>query len=147
MATTLIGDAVDNTALEIVLTDFHPNGEVKAVAAALYTASSLPDAELLQQACTMSTDKRTAVLGAYVGDHQNRCHRPGRAFERTNYRFDIVADYAAFRDLLLSTRSPQLLIARWIHEGDVLVPLHPHRQVPLASNKSYHAAVARLEGK
>jgi len=25
--------------------------------------------------------------------------RPGRAFERTDYRFDIVSDYGAFRDL------------------------------------------------
>ena len=28
-----------------------------------------------------------------------RRHRPGRAFERTDYRFELVTDYGAFRDL------------------------------------------------
>jgi hypothetical protein len=39
------------------------------------------------------------VLRAYVGDRGNRRHKPGRAFERITYRFDILADYGAFRDL------------------------------------------------
>ena len=36
---------------------------------------------------------------AYVGERANRRHKPGRAFERTDYRFDVLADYGAFRDL------------------------------------------------
>ena len=47
----------------------------------------------------MSTDQRTTLLRAYIGDRANRRHKPGRAFERTRYRFDILADYGAFRDL------------------------------------------------
>lgn len=99
VAATLLDGTVENIAPEVVLTDFDPNGEVKVVAAALYAASSLPDAELLQRARNMGTDGRAAVLRAYVGNRQNRRHRPGRAFERTYYRFDIAADYGAFRDL------------------------------------------------
>jgi hypothetical protein len=34
-----------------------------------------------------------------VGERANRRHRPGRAFERIDYRFDVLADYGAFRDL------------------------------------------------
>jgi hypothetical protein len=34
-----------------------------------------------------------------VGDRSNRRHKPGRAFERVDYRFDVLADYGAFRDL------------------------------------------------
>jgi hypothetical protein len=34
-----------------------------------------------------------------VGERGNRRHKPGRAFERTGYRFDVLADYGAFRDL------------------------------------------------
>jgi hypothetical protein len=34
-----------------------------------------------------------------VGDRTNRRHKPGRAFERTAYRFDVLTDYGAFRDL------------------------------------------------
>ena len=38
--------------------------------------------------------RRRAVLAAYVGTRANRRHKPGRAFERTSYRFDILADTA-----------------------------------------------------
>jgi thymidylate synthase ThyX len=84
---------------EVTLTDFDPDGEVKVVAAALYTASDLPDDQLLEIARKMSTDDRIAVLRAFVGDRTNRRHKPGRAFERTAYRFDVLCDYGAFRDL------------------------------------------------
>jgi hypothetical protein len=40
-----------------------------------------------------------ALLRAYVGERTNRRHKPGRAFERTDYRFDVLCDYGAFRDL------------------------------------------------
>ncbi|HXF57218.1 MAG TPA: FAD-dependent thymidylate synthase, partial [Actinomycetota bacterium] len=84
---------------EVVLTDFDPEGEVKVVAAALYPNSHLPDDQLLEVARKMSVEERLAVLRAYVGDRANRRHRPGRAFERTAYRFDVLCDYGAFRDL------------------------------------------------
>ena len=47
----------------------------------------------------MTVDERLAVVRAYVGDRTNRRHRPGRALERPIYRFDVLADYGAFRDL------------------------------------------------
>jgi thymidylate synthase ThyX len=47
----------------------------------------------------MSAADRASVLAAYVGRRANRRHRPGRAFERTSYRFDVLTDYGAFRDL------------------------------------------------
>jgi thymidylate synthase ThyX len=84
---------------EVALTDFDPDGEVKVVAAALYAGSRLPDAQLLETARALGPEQRIRVLQAYVGDRTNRRHKPGRAFERTNYRFDILADYGAFRDL------------------------------------------------
>src|SRR5438067_2085490 len=46
---------------------------------------------------------------AYVGERLNRRHRPGRAFERTSYRFDILGDYGAFRDL----QRHRLLTLEW----------------------------------
>jgi hypothetical protein len=39
------------------------------------------------------------VMRAYVGERQNRRHKPGRALERVWYRFDVLSDYGAFRDL------------------------------------------------
>jgi thymidylate synthase ThyX len=84
---------------DVTLSDFDPEGEVKVVAAALYPVSSLPDDQLLAQARLMTTEQRIGVLRAYVGDRSNRRHKPGRAFERATYRFDILSDYGAFRDL------------------------------------------------
>lgn len=84
---------------EVVLSDFDPDGEVKVVAAALYASSTLPDDQLLGLARRMSVEDRAAVLAAYVGNRANRRHKPGRAFERTGYRFDVLTDYGAFRDL------------------------------------------------
>ena len=49
------------------------------------------------------------MLRAYVGERTNRRHRPGRAFERTTYRFDILTDYGAFRDL----QRHRLLTLEW----------------------------------
>jgi thymidylate synthase ThyX len=94
---------------EVTLTDFDPEGEVKVVAAALYAVSSRPDAELLDVARAMTQDERNAVMTAYVGKRLNRRHRPGRAFERTSYRFDVLGDYGAFRDL----QRHRLLTLEW----------------------------------
>jgi len=94
---------------EVTLSDFDPDGEAKVVAAALYAVSSRPDAELLEIAQRMTADERNAVLAAYVGKRLNRRHRPGRAFERTSYRFDVLGDYGAFRDL----QRHRLLTLEW----------------------------------
>ena len=94
---------------EVTLTDFDPDGEIKVVAAALYAVSALPDEQLLAIARRLSADERAALLRAYVGDRSNRRHKPGRAFERTRYRFDVLADYGAFRDL----QRHRLLTLEW----------------------------------
>ena len=47
--------------------------------------------------CPPTTASR--LVHAYVGERSNRRHKPGRAFERTAYRFDVMGDYGAFRDL------------------------------------------------
>jgi thymidylate synthase ThyX len=94
---------------DVTLTDFDPDGELKVVAAALYSASALPDDQLLARAKQLTGDERAALLRAYIGDRANRRHKPGRAFERTSYRFDILADYGAFRDL----QRHRLLTLEW----------------------------------
>jgi thymidylate synthase ThyX len=98
-AKRVVGAVAAEPRPEVVLADFDPDGEVKVVAAALYAASGLPDDQLLARARRMSAEERAAVLRAYVGERRNRRHKPGRAFERTVYRFDVLTDYGAFRDL------------------------------------------------
>jgi thymidylate synthase ThyX len=99
MADALLSDVDVEPRPEVTLTDFDPDGEIKVVAAALYALSNLPDDQLFDVARRMTDDDRAAVLRAYVGPRTNRRHKPGRAFERTMYRFDILSDYGAFRDL------------------------------------------------
>jgi thymidylate synthase ThyX len=100
---------------EVTLTDFDAEGETKVVAAALYAVSAQPDDRLLALARRLTPDERARVLAAYVGRRENRRHKPGRAFERTSYRFDVLADYGAFRDL----QRHRLLSLEW-------QPLTPH---------------------
>jgi thymidylate synthase ThyX len=85
--------------LEVTLTDFDPDGEIKVAAAVLYAASDLPDDQLLAHVRAMTPEQRAELLAASVGSRANRRHKPGRAWERTQYRFDVLCDYGAFRDL------------------------------------------------
>jgi thymidylate synthase ThyX len=109
VAQRLLSGAERESRSEVTLTDFDPDGEVKVVAAALYAVSDLPDDQLFDVARRMSADDRASVLRAYVGNRANRRHKPGRAFERTSYRFDVLSDYGAFRDL----QRHRLLTMEW----------------------------------
>ena len=109
VARGVLGGVRAETRDEVTLTEFDADGEVKVVAAALYAASDLPDDQLLALARRLSEAERLAVLEAYVGKRRNRRHRPGRALERTAYRFDVLADYGAFRDL----QRHRLLTLEW----------------------------------
>ncbi len=102
LARTLLPEAEGAAGPEapaVTLLDWDPDGEVKLVAAILYSHTHVSEAVLEQRVRTMTTEERLAVINAYVGDRANRRHKPGRAFERLSYRFDVLADYGAFRDL------------------------------------------------
>jgi hypothetical protein len=83
----------------VTLTDFDPDAEDKLLAAICYPFTQLPDDQVLTRVRSLGEGERVELLQAYVGARENRRHRPGRAFERVDYRFDVVADYGAFRDL------------------------------------------------
>ena len=109
LARVLTDDSAPEPRDEVTLTDFDPEGEVKVVAAALYAVSDLPDDQLQAIARRLSPADRVAALRTYAGARGNRRHRPGRAFERTAYRFDVLTDYGAFRDL----QRHRLLTLEW----------------------------------
>ena len=83
----------------VALVDWDPEGEDKLLAAILYPHSRLPDDQLLAVARSLGPADRAALLQAWVGERRNRRHKPGRALERVSYRFDVLSDYGAFRDL------------------------------------------------
>jgi thymidylate synthase ThyX len=122
VAAELLGDETVPEREEVTLVDFDPDGEIKVTAAALYAATALPDDVLLERARKLGDDDRRRVLAASVAERTNRRHRPGRAFERTDYRFDVLCDYGAFRDL----QRHRLLTIEW--QG--LSPAHGFERSP-----------------
>jgi thymidylate synthase ThyX len=83
----------------VTLLDWDKDAEEKIVAAALYAASDLPEDQILQKVKKMTAEERLRILRVYAGERGNRRHKPGRALERAYYRFDVLSDYGAFRDL------------------------------------------------
>jgi thymidylate synthase ThyX len=84
---------------EVHLVDFDPDAEVKMVASILYPYTHQPERAVQERVARMTADERVDVIRTYGGDRTNRRHKPGRGLERTSYRFDVLADYGAFRDL------------------------------------------------
>jgi thymidylate synthase ThyX len=100
IAERLVGPDVEpDDVAEVTLVDFDPDAEIKTVASMLYAYTELPETQLEDRVRAMGVEDRLAVIRAYEGDRKNRRHKPGRALERSYYRFDVLADYGAFRDL------------------------------------------------
>jgi thymidylate synthase ThyX len=116
LAAAVLQDQIPEPAEGVTLVDWDPKAEEDLVAAILYSASDLPELQLRALAAGMSGADRLALIRAYVGDRRNRRHKPGRAFERVVYRFDLLADYGAFRDL----QRHRMLTIEW----QPLRPLH-----------------------
>jgi thymidylate synthase ThyX len=95
----LFGEVAVDPAPEVSLVDFDPDAEVKLLAAICYSHSHLSETALLDRVRRLGAEDRLALMRAYVGERRNRRHKPGRAFERVGYRFDVLSDYGAFRDL------------------------------------------------
>jgi thymidylate synthase ThyX len=83
----------------VTLVDFDPDAEDKLIAAMLYPYTALPEDQVLATVRRMSTEEKRSVMHAYAGERTNRRHKPGRGLERSSYRFDVLSDYGAFRDL------------------------------------------------
>jgi thymidylate synthase ThyX len=100
----------------VTLVDFDPDGEDKVIAAICAPLTDRPEVEVLERVRRLGAEEKRSLLAAYVGERDNRRHRPGRAFERTDYRFDVVTDYGAFRDL----QRHRMLTIEWQPLGSTL---------------------------
>ncbi|MDA0169138.1 FAD-dependent thymidylate synthase [Solirubrobacter taibaiensis] len=88
----------------------HVDGdENQLLAALLFEAAGVPEDRTLATVETLSDEDRAAMLADLVGERANRRHRPGRGFEAVRYRFEIVSDYGAFRDL----QRHRMLTVQW----------------------------------
>lgn len=81
------------------LVEYDQHAEAKVIAAILYPHLKLPLSGAQEIVSQLPAEEREALLRAYVGERQNRFHRPGRAFEEASYTFDILADLGAYRDM------------------------------------------------
>lgn len=131
-------DPADDGVL-VRLADVDPDAEIKLVAAMLYAHTHVSEARVEARVRAMTSDERVAIVRAYNGDRANRRHRPGRALERIDYRFDVLADYGAFRDL----QRHRMLSIEW----QTLSPRHGYTRpeaVDLAGHTdTFDAAMAR----
>ncbi len=85
--------------VDVRLVSFDPEGERRVLEAIVLANSALSHAESVRRVANLNDLERAHLINTYVGERKNRRHRPGRAFERTDYRFELVTDYGAFRDL------------------------------------------------
>ena len=129
----------DDAAASVRLVDFDPEGEDKVLAAMAYPHTSLSEDDVLRRVRALGADERRALARAYVGERGNRRHRPGRAFERTDYRFDIVSDYGAFRDL----QRHRMLTIEWQELGTSLGYDTPEIVAEAGVTGAYAASLAR----
>jgi hypothetical protein len=124
------------------LLEWDPEAEEKTVAAMLYPFTHLSEAEVSQRVREMSNGERLKVMETYAGERVNRRHRPGRALERCSYRFDVISDYGAFRDL----QRHRLLTIEW----QSLTPYHgytmPQAVTDAGGAPVYEEAMRRSAG-
>jgi thymidylate synthase ThyX len=99
----LVGAVEPDQVPEVTLVDWSPRDPEDAltelITGMLYPHVGLPEDQLRRTVAVMPTADRLRVVDAYTGERRNRRHKPGRALERLWYRFDVLGDYGAFRDL------------------------------------------------
>ena len=79
------------------------------LAALLFEAAGRSERETRDVVARLSGEERARMLADLVGKRANRRHRPGRGLESLRYRFEVVADYGAFRDL----QRHRMLTVQW----------------------------------
>ncbi len=88
----------------------HVDGdEEDLLCALLFEASTRSEGQTRDAVRALDHEERARMLADLVGERANRRHRPGRGFEALRYRFEIVADYGAFRDL----QRHRMLTVQW----------------------------------
>ena len=101
---------VGGEAEEVTLTDFDPDGEAEGRRRGALRGLEPRRRRAPGGGAPDDTGRaRARCWRPTWASGSNRRHRPGRAFERTSYRFDVLGDYGAFRDL----QRHRLLTLEW----------------------------------
>jgi thymidylate synthase ThyX len=118
----------------------HVDGtEEDLLASSLFERASMPETEVLARIDVLDRDERAQLLTALVGERANRRHRPGRGFEALRYRFEVVSDYGAFRDL----QRHRMLTIQWQRLGPELGAGIPEELEAAGVADAYRAGLER----
>jgi thymidylate synthase ThyX len=117
--------------------------ELELIAALLYESTGVGEEDALRVVDQLDPAARSELVRELVGSRENRRHRPGRGFETLRYRFEIVSDYGAFRDL----QRHRLLTCQWQRLSPDLGADVPHELVEAGLGSDYARAldVSRAE--
>ncbi|HEX5456722.1 MAG TPA: FAD-dependent thymidylate synthase [Candidatus Saccharimonadales bacterium] len=99
MADELLPARISGDTETVRLVDVWPKNEMEIIPDILYEHSPLSLVEIRKEMENWSIKKKKKVIDSYIGDRFNRRHKPGRAFEKIHYSWDILCDYGIFRDL------------------------------------------------
>ncbi len=86
-------------AADVRLYSFDADGEGRIARDIICAASDLTQEQARSVVSQLTDEQIDELFLVYVGDRANRRHKPGRAFEATQYGFEVVSDYGSFRDL------------------------------------------------
>ena len=85
--------------VKMVESESEKKAEEKIISALLYEESSgMSYGDILSQVKKMSMPARRKIIETFANLRQNRRHRPPRAFEMTEYTFDLLTNFGMFRD-------------------------------------------------
>ena len=117
--------------------------ELELIASLLFESSGVGEEEALRAVAQLDPPARAELVRELVATRENRRHRPGRGFETLSYRFEIVSDYGAFRDL----QRHRLLTCQWQRLSPDLGADVPHELVQAGLGGDYDRAleVSRTE--
>jgi thymidylate synthase ThyX len=109
------------------------------LAALLFEAAACSEDDARSAVRARPPDERAAMLAELVGERRNRRHRPGRGFEALRYRFEVISDYGAFRDL----QRHRMLTIQWQTLGAELGAGVPDELDQAGVGDAYRAGLER----
>ncbi len=84
---------------EVELVEWDEDAENRIVASLLYKYSRLSHSQIKEEVRKLSSAQKSIIIKKAVSGRGVRQHRLVRAFENTYYKFDIIANFGAYRDL------------------------------------------------
>lgn len=125
----------------VTLLRWDADGEERIMAAALLPHTSAGLEEVVAAVHALPEAERDRLFAAALGVRGNRRHRPGRGFEHTDYTFELVSDFGAFRDL----QRHRMLTIQWQELTSALGYAIPLEVVAAGLEGRWRQAVERAE--